>query len=74
MPPDILKLQGSWSKVGHAAREMAMVYSLTFVVISKSSWSNCQDAPLQWKVSLHISAKSSWQVLKLQYKNNGEIC
>ena len=33
-PPTFLKMQGSWSKVGHAAIEMATLYSVTVYLLA----------------------------------------
>ena len=47
--PIFLKFQESWSKRGHAAREMATVYSLSFFLerytATTNSWSNYQNTP-----------------------------
>ena len=42
--PNIVKIARKFVKVGHAAREMVTVFSVTF--FSNSSWSNGQNAPL----------------------------
>ena len=38
--------QESWSKVGHVAKEIVTVFSVTFIFLSNSNWSNGQNAPL----------------------------
>lgn len=50
-PPIASYLQGSWSKVSHAARELAKVFSVTF--FSNISWSIGQNAPSTEGVSAH---------------------
>ena len=42
-PPISSNLQESWSKVSHAARELATVFSVTFF-LSNNSWSIGQNA------------------------------
>ena len=54
MPPIFSNLQECWSKVSHAARELATVFSVT-LLFSNNSWSIGQDAPPQQKVSRHIT-------------------
>ena len=41
--PIFLKLQESWSKVGHAAREMVRVYSVTIFCNSILSPTSCWE-------------------------------
>ena len=47
-PQIFLKLQESWSKIGHAAIEMAIIYYVTFFI---------RNSILLRKMSWHISAR-----------------
>ena len=42
--PIFSKMQESWSKSAHAAREMIAVMSVTFSFFSNGRWSNGQNA------------------------------
>ena len=55
-PRIVSNLQESWSKVSHAARELATEFSVTFFFFYTNSWSIGQNAPPQQKVSRHITA------------------
>jgi len=58
-PPIFSNLQESWSEFSQAARGPATVFSVTFFIFSKNSWSVGQHTPPQQKVSWHITESNS---------------
>ena len=66
MTPSIFSnLPESWSRVCYAARELAIVFSKTFLLFSNNSWSVGQKTPTpQRKVHLHITESSSQKATK----------
>ena len=76
-PPIFLKLGGSWSKDGHAAREMVTVYSVAFFVSGSTLLllvvgpTLKTPLPLQRKVSRHISARKQLTSFGIATQNNG---
>ena len=75
MPQILLKFQESWSKVGHAVREMATVNSVTFsykqkYTVTTSSWSNCQNtSQCQGKCYANCTPMVCQEILALHQKN-----